>query len=206
MRATILIICLFIICSCKNKYNKTDDELFVKAHNYYFKYSQTGERIFLDSANYYADCIDCSPMPRKVFELKIMLKYIMKDYDGGKKYIERLKESDFALPYEKNTHLKIFDALAAESNGDSIRRNEIYSEIAREIQAYLDKYPNEKSLTDLFGIKIFFEKKDSILKEIEEVRSLKIYKKKFLNTLKQSIENYDPHEQTDIMKLNRENK
>ena len=148
--------------------NKRCDLLYEKALDCWCKYSLSHDTLLLRKSEQYLDSIDCKPIKYRVFELKVSLIYLLKDYERGKDYIA-------------------FEALTFASQGDTIKQNQLYLEIVKDIQNYLSNNPNEESLYDLYTIKRRIESRDSIIKEIEHIRFSKLYNDDFLNALIETI-------------------
>lgn len=184
----ILIVFSSFFCSCKNKKDDKCEELYSHALDCWFQYVQTDDTLALYQSNQYIDSIDCKPVKKKVFELKLALMFTMKKFDDGKRYINSFEISDFGMPYKKNMYLKAFDAAILESQGDTIHQKQIYKELIQEIQGYLNINANEETLQDLFMIKAKIENKADIIKELENIHSSKIYKDDFIELLMKAIE------------------
>lgn len=179
----IFILLLTLLLSCSKKNSERCNSLYEKAFNRWLQYSLTDSTLCLEEAKQYLDSIDCKPVKRKVFELNLSIRYLLKDYEGGKKYIESFNSSDFAANYKKDMYLKAFEAAILESKGDTVNRNQLFKELINEIQLYLNKNPNEESLYDLFLVKRIIEDQNKILKEIEHIRSSKQYEDKVIDNI-----------------------
>lgn len=167
--------------------NKHCDLLYEKALDCWCKYSLSHDTLLLRKSEQYLDSIDCKPVKYGVFELKVSLIYLLKDYERGKDYIASFDSLDFGVGYKKNMYLKTFEALTFASQGDTIKQNQLYLEIVKDIQNYLSNNPNEESLYDLYTIKRRIESRDSIIKEIEHIRFSKLYNDDFLDALIETI-------------------
>lgn len=182
-RITYILILLSLFSSCSNGNSERCNSLYEKALNHWLQYSLTDSTLCLEEAKLYLDSIDCKPVKRKVFELNLSIRYLLKDYEGGKKYVESFNSSDFAANYKKDMYLKAFEAAILESKGDTVNRNQLFKELINEIQLYLNKNPNEESLYDLFLVKRIIEDRNKILKEIEHIRSSKQYEDKVIDNI-----------------------
>ena len=182
-RITYILILLSLFSSCSNGNSERCNSLYEKALNHWLQYSLTDSTLCLEEAKLYLDSIDCKPVKRKVFELNLSIRYLLKDYEGGKKYVESFNSSDFAANYKKDMYLKAFEAAILESKGDTVNRNQLFKELINEIQLYLNKNPNEESLYDLFLVKRIIEDQNKILKEIEHIRSSKQYEDKVIDNI-----------------------
>lgn len=182
-RITYILILLSLFSSCSNGNSERCNSLYEKALNHWLQYSLTDSTLCLEEAKQYLDSIDCKPVKRKVFELNLSVRYLLKDYEGGKKYVESFNSSDFAANYKKDMYIKAFEAAILESKGDTVNRNQLFKELINEIQLYLNKNPNEESLYDLFLVKRIIEDQNKILKEIEHIRSSKQYEDKVIDNI-----------------------
>jgi lipoprotein len=182
-RITYILILLSLFSSCSNGNSERCNSLYEKALNHWLQYSLTDNTLCLEEAKQYLDSIDCKPVKRKVFELNLSVRYLLKDYEGGKKYVESFNSSDFAANYKKDMYIKAFEAAILESKGDTVNRNQLFKELINEIQLYLNKNPNEESLYDLFLVKRIIEDRNKILKEIEHIRSSKQYEDKVIDNI-----------------------
>ncbi len=182
-RITYILILLSLFSSCSNGNSERCNSLYEKALNHWLQYSLTDSTLCLEEAKLYLDSIDCKPVKRKAFELNLSIRYLLKDYEGGKKYVESFNSSDFAANYKKDMYLKAFEAAILESKGDTVNRNQLFKELINEIQLYLNKNPNEESLYDLFLVKRIIEDRNKILKEIEHIRSSKQYEDKVIDNI-----------------------
>ncbi|MGJ1014504.1 hypothetical protein ACR77X_11340 [Bacteroides salyersiae] len=147
--------------------------------------------MYLEEAKQYLDSIDCKPVKRKVFELNISVRYLLKDYEGGKKYVESFRSSDFATTYKKDMYIKAFEAAIFESKDDTVSRNQLFRELTNEIQLYLNKNPNEESLFDLFLVKRIIEDRNKLINEIECIRSSKKYEDRVIDSIIMMLQTND---------------
>lgn len=182
----IIAVCTFVFF-CIDKNNERCEILYEKAVDCWYQYSITNDSLCLQKSIQYIDSIDCKPVKHKVFELKISLMYLSKDYEGGKNYVASFNSSDFGASYKKDMYLKSFEAMIFESKGDTAKQNQLYREIIKEIQKDINKNPNKESLYDLFMAKRKIENRNNIIKEIEHIRSLNIYDNSFLDALIETI-------------------
>ena len=159
----IFILLLTLLLSCSKKNNERCNSLYEKAFNCWLQYSLTDSTLCL--------------------ELNLSIRYLLKDYEGGKKYVESFNSSDFSTNYKKDMYIKAFEVAILESKGDTVNRNQLFKELINEIQLYLNKNPNEESLYDLFLVKRIIEDQNKILKEIEHIRSSKQYEDKVIDNI-----------------------
>ncbi|WP_455584354.1 hypothetical protein [Bacteroides sp.] len=193
-RITYILVLLLLFSSCAKENNLRCNLLYEKALHRWLQYSLTDSTLCLEEAKLYLDSIDCRPVKRKVFELNLSVRYLLKDYEGGKKYVESFNSSDFATSYKKDMYIKAFEAAIFESRGDTVRRNQLFKKLINEIQLYLNKTPNEESLYDLFLVKRIIEDQSEILKEIEHIRSSKLYEDKVIDSIILMLETSDKNQ------------
>lgn len=86
--------------------NKRCDLLYEKALDCWCKYSLSHDTLLLRKSEQYLDSIDCKPIKYRVFELKVSLIYLLKDYERGKDYIASFDSLDFGVGYKKNMYLR----------------------------------------------------------------------------------------------------
>lgn len=180
-----------LFSSCSKRDEQRCNSLYEKALDSWLQYSSTDSTFYLEEAKLYLDSIECKPVKRKVFELNLSVRYLLKDYEGGEKYVESFKSSDFATTYKKDMYIKVFKAAIFESKNDTASRNQLYKELINEIQVYLNKNPNEESLYDLFLAKREIEDQEMILNEIEQIRSSRLYEDRVIETIIQMLNTND---------------
>ncbi len=179
----LMLLITLLLNSCSNNAENRCDVLLQKAKGSLYQFYVSNDTLSLIKAKNYIDSIDCSSFKHKVFDTKITLVILLKEYSEGIEYVKTLNNSDFQKEYQKNMYLKSFEAMICESQGDTIRRNKLYQEIVSEIQSYLNKTSNQETLIDFFTIKSKIETKAEIIKEIELLKATSKYDIEFLNIL-----------------------
>lgn len=123
-------------------------------------YAKSTSQSALDSAMNLANrSLRCDSIRVAVVDFKITLLVSMKKYSDGVKLIDSLSESDFAFGYKKKFMLRGLQALDLISKGDTINLNQIYIEMADDIESYIKNKNNIDNkefievYTDLFAIK-----------------------------------------------------
>ncbi|HJV77723.1 MAG TPA: hypothetical protein VJ602_05010 [Paludibacter sp.] len=190
MNKSLIIAVFCILClncrgesgDCKSSYKKATEKL----NQYYID----GLSSHLDTALYYASQLNtCSEYKVRGVNLKLTLYMLSKKYEAGDKYVDSLFEKDFSRPYQKILYRNSFRALLLEKQNDIAGRDSCYNEIIIEIRKYIKKNPlNKDAIADLFYTKINFEDRETVINEIDLLKSKKSYDKDFLEALKETID------------------
>jgi hypothetical protein len=174
---------ILMLNTCSHNAENQCDVLLQKAKGSLYQFYISNDTLSLFKAKNYLDSIDCASFKYKVFDTKISLFILLKEYSEGIEYVKTLNNSDFKREYQKNMYIKSFEAMICEVQGDTLGQNKLYQEIVSEIQSYLDKTSNQETLIDFFTIKSKIETKAEILKEIELLKATGKYDIEFLNIL-----------------------
>lgn len=169
--------------ACGHNAENRCDALLQKAKSSLYQFYISNDTLLLFKAKKYIDSVDCASFNYKVFDTKITLVLLLKEYSEGIEYVKTIDNSDFQKEYQKNMYLKSFEAMICEIQGDTIRRNRLYQEIVAEIQSYLNKTSNQETLIDFFTIKSKIATKAEILKEIDLLKATSKYDIEFLDIL-----------------------
>ncbi|BEG99982.1 hypothetical protein [Bacteroides sedimenti] len=92
----------------------------------------------------------------------------------------------------KSMYLNRFKGLESECKLDTIKRNKFYNKGLSAIHLYMKEHPTDKeSLFDYYILKMLFNDHAEVIKEVESLKSLKIYENDFLDTLIEALNNFN---------------
>lgn len=179
---------LFIIYSCKGS-NSEDTclQLFNNAKENLNTYYETNNEMYLEISKQYIDSVNCESFTYKIFNIKISLYNLRKDYNGGINYIKSLDENKFYKPYQKTMYLNNFQILLNNDSTDKNNNDSLYNNTVIEIETYLKDKTDKEAILDLLTLKSKFLSKDSLLKEINSIKKTNKYEDDFLNTVYKTI-------------------
>lgn len=126
-----------------------------------------------------------------MFNMKISIFLLSKDYKRSIQYISSIDAASFEKDYMKSMYLNRLKALESESRLDTIHRNQFYNEGLFAIHSYMSKHPTDKeALYDYYFLKILFNDHTEVIKEIDSLRTQKIYNSSFLDALIEILNNF----------------
>ncbi len=169
--------------NCQKDFNMANASL-----NLYYSDSS---RNHLDTALFYIDrsSFSCSEFKTRFTNLKLSVLLLLKDEKKGHDFVSSLNSEDFDKEYKKDMYLKNFDAIAFEKQGDTTKRDLVYSELSSVIEKYLQKKSSDKeAYMDLFYTKVKFQTKTEVIKEIDSIYKDRIRDNNFVESVKQTIE------------------
>lgn len=184
----LLISLLFIISSCKGSSN--EDKcllLYNNAKENLNTYYETSDEKYLEISKQFIDSINCESFTYKIFDIKISLFTLQKDYIGGINYIKSLDDSKFYKSYQKTMYLNNFQILSGNKSADKNKIDSLYHNTVIEIETYLKDTTDKEAMFDLLTIKSKFLSNDSLLKEIDSIRKTNKYESDFLNAVYETV-------------------
>ena len=122
-------------------------------------YSNPNNTAVLDSALIIANrCMQCDSIKKSVVELKIRLLIALRKFNEGSDFVDSLQSSDFQYPYKKKLNHDNFIALNFASNKDTISRDNVFREMAVDLEEYINGStlkPKEfqEAYLDLYSLK-----------------------------------------------------
>jgi len=118
----------------------------------------------------------CFGKTQKSVELKISLLSLLKEYKKAFEYVNSLKDSDFKCTYKREMNSNYFLASLSGSKSDTVNRNEYLNKSVLSVQRYIDNSKfsgiknNQKAFYDLFNMKSLILSKQTLVKEIEDLK------------------------------------
>jgi hypothetical protein len=132
---SIFFITLFSSCKSQKTYTDCVKE-YKHAESIINNYSISGDKKLLDSAlQLLTNCLNCNGNVRNAaidFTTRILIS--AHQYSEGVKFIDSLKETDFAFRYKKNLFSKYFAALNYGSAKDTINEKLIFTQICNDLE------------------------------------------------------------------------
>jgi len=189
-----IIFYLLLLLSCKTERDDNCNVLFNKAKASLNNYYEKKDANYLKDAKIYLDSIGCDSFKHKIFNTKTSILLLSKNYLEGVNYISSIDSASFDRSYMKSMYLNRFKALESESKSDTVHRDQYYIEGLSEICLYINKHPSDKdALFDYYMFKIFFNDRTDIIKEIESLKSRKMYEDDFLDAIIETLHFFDEY-------------
>lgn len=190
-----LIVVLFTSCNGQTQNLDTCNVHYKNAksglNSYYINENKSLLSSALKEVELYSKCFGKS---QKSVELKISLLSLLKEYEKAIEYISSLEESDFKYSYKKEMNYNYFLALLSESKSDTIKRNRFLNNAILSVQKYIDnnKFPsiknNQEAFYDLFNMKNLILSKQSLVKQIDDLKTIYPNDIEFIDILRKTFE------------------
>lgn len=164
----------FYACKSQLSSNKTCEEKLKLLRT--LAYTNYDRQPALDSALHLAnECMQCDSIKMEVIDFKWRILATLKRYDDAVAFIDSLKESDFTFAYKQRYLSKALRALAYISKNDTANRNNIYKEMAADIDRYVKKRTISEEefqeiYLDLYEVKKQYLDTTQVNKEIDSLK------------------------------------
>ena len=194
----LLLILFALSCKQNTAEHSTDcDKTFKSAssqlNEYYLQNDR--EKLLMALSEIQLTIDSCREYKDRLGNLKLTVLALLKEYEWASAFVDSVDESKFDVPYKKDMYVNTYKALSFEQSGDTIERNKYLQKVVDEIEAYsLNKTFSRDVIYDLYFTKAMFEPKDSLLLEIDQLKSEYPDELEFLEALKETVASFQSNE------------